>query len=309
MEAGNTPEPRRHHFVPQCWLAGFTDSGEKDGELWVTDLARKRQWKSSPGNAGHIRDFYRLSDDNELDPVIIERAFSKIEGVVAPVIRALDREQRAPTGEEFGTLLPFIALQWARVPQFRPLVFGVLESVTREKLAQDLKSEASWKKALRDAGIPEDAGGAEYEAMLAYHKSQNSSLTVRTEWYIQQTFKSADHILPILRKRAWRASFSPSGSFIGTDNPVVLDGPKGKMLGFKNAQIISYVVSRHVLFYSTQQREEPPFVNQKYIAAMNRMAMLRADQVFSALKEFCWLDQDHTYQTDWTRFARENFLG
>ena len=147
MSSVKEPEPRRHHYVPRCWLAGFTEAGEKDGKLWVTDLQRQRQWPSSPNNAGHIRDFYRLSDE-QLDPVIVEKSFSQIEDVVAPILRSLDREQRAPDGEEFSTLLPFIALQWARVPSFRPMVFNVLDSVTREKLAVDLQSEESWKFSL-----------------------------------------------------------------------------------------------------------------------------------------------------------------
>src|ERR1035438_3708913 len=119
MPAMKEPEPRRHHYVPQCWLAGFTDTGEKDGQLWVTDLVRRKQWQASPNNAGHIRDFYRLSDE-QLDPVMVEKAFANIEAEVAPILRILDREQRAPGVKEFGALLPFIALQWARVPAFRP---------------------------------------------------------------------------------------------------------------------------------------------------------------------------------------------
>jgi hypothetical protein len=138
MPAVKEPEPRRHHYVPQRWLAGFTDTGEKDGMLWVTDLTRRKQWQASPNNAGHIRDFYRLSDE-QLDPVMVEKAFAEIEGAVAPILRTLDREQRAPGVEEFSALLPFIALQWARVPAFRPIVLNVLDSVAREKFAREPK--------------------------------------------------------------------------------------------------------------------------------------------------------------------------
>jgi hypothetical protein len=55
-------------------------------------------------------------------------------------------------------------------------------------------------------------------------------------------------------------------------------------------------------------RDVPPLVNRKCIAAMNRMALLRAEQVFSAVPDFCWLDENDTYQTDWTRFAKDKFL-
>ena len=73
-------EPRRHHYVPQCWLAGFTETGENDGRLWVTDFSRQQQWPTTPANAGHIRDFYRLADPAP-DPVAVERFFSQLEGI------------------------------------------------------------------------------------------------------------------------------------------------------------------------------------------------------------------------------------
>ena len=56
MATPTAPEPRAHHIVPKCWLAGFTDTGENDGRLWVTDLKRKKQWPSTPINTGHRRD-------------------------------------------------------------------------------------------------------------------------------------------------------------------------------------------------------------------------------------------------------------
>jgi len=71
----NQNEARAHHFVPQCWLAGFTDTGEKDGMLWVTDLKRKKQWRCKPSEAGHRRDFYRIEDTALSDPLAIETIF------------------------------------------------------------------------------------------------------------------------------------------------------------------------------------------------------------------------------------------
>jgi hypothetical protein len=306
MSSVRDAEPRRHHYVPRCWFAGFTNTGDNDGELWVTDLRRRHRWPTSPNNAGHIRDFYRLSDE-QLDPVVVEKSFSEIEGLAAPILRSLDREQRAPSAQEFSTLLPFIALQWARVPAFRPLVFGVLDSVARERLAVDLKSEDRWKRALKTAGIAEDAPGAAYQSMLEYYREGQFSLRVQTEWYVQQTFKAAGHILPSLGERHWRVSFSPSGSFIGSDNPVVLDGPKGTMMGFKNAEIIAYPVSRHVMLSSTVQPAPPQLVNRKYIAHMNTLMLLRAEQVFSHAPDFCWMDENRKHQTDWTLFSKEKY--
>ena len=70
-------EARAHHNVPQCWLLGFTDTGEKDGMLYVTDLKRKKQWRCKPSEVGHRRDFNRVDDPSVSDPNAIEKIFAK----------------------------------------------------------------------------------------------------------------------------------------------------------------------------------------------------------------------------------------
>ena len=106
-------EARAHHYVPQFWLMGFTETGEQDGRLYVTNLPRKRQWPSNPRGAGHRRDFYRVEDPSLTDPFAIEKLFSKIESDVAPVFKSMTEEKRGPRdGYELGMLLEYMAIQW-----------------------------------------------------------------------------------------------------------------------------------------------------------------------------------------------------
>ena len=124
--AGNAEcEPRGHHFAPKCWLAGFTDNGEKDGPLWVTDLKRRKQWHSSPQKAGRRRDFYRVSDPAFKDPFAFEKLFSRIEDSAAPLFKALDMQPRGPYRHEWESLFMYIAVQWMRVPAFRPTLYRI----------------------------------------------------------------------------------------------------------------------------------------------------------------------------------------
>src|SRR5829696_3321193 len=53
-------EPRQHHILPAFYLAGFTDTGGKDGTLHVFDYARKRSYTSKPEKVARERDFYRI---------------------------------------------------------------------------------------------------------------------------------------------------------------------------------------------------------------------------------------------------------
>ena len=101
---------------------------------------------------------------------------------------------------------------------------------------------------------------------------------------------------------------SPSGSFIASDNPVILEGPKRVMMGFENAELISYPVSRHVVLWRTLLPVRPPLMSRKFIARLNTLALLRAeDQVFSNVPDFCWLDENRQYQTDWKLFSKDKY--
>jgi hypothetical protein len=306
-------EPRAHHFVPQCWLAGFTNSGRKDGRLVVTDLKRRNQWVTTPPNAGHRRDFYRVSE-SDLDPVVFERVFSQIEDVAAPILRDLYDEPREPVAEDLDFLLYFAAVQYIRVPAFRPTLLKIADSLQCSMLSGALKSPKSWSKALRKANIPVDSPGADYDGMVAFErdviKTGQYSLTAENEFFLARGFKvAAGAILPSLRARFWRTVVSPSGSFIGSDNPVVMDGPKNRTVGFKSADVVIFTINRHLALYGTNVPVQRPFVNRRLIAAHNTFTMLTAEeQLFSHVPDFCWLDSADRVQTEWKSFSKENVI-
>jgi hypothetical protein len=300
-------EPRRHHYVPQCWLAGFTETGENDGRLWVTDFSRQRQWPTTPANAGHIRDFYRLTDPAP-DPVVVERFFSQLEGMVAPVLRGLHTERRPPREDELDLLLHFIAYQWVRVPSFRPFVLGVLERITRERMTQELRTPQTWHAALMEAGMDPDAPGADYEGMKRFFESGEYSISAETDWYLQKAFSGVDGIVECLRRRYWGTSISPGGRLIASDSPVVLEGERGQMVGFANAELVMYPVSRHVLLTGTLVHVMRPAMNFNYFAGMNTMTLLRTDvQAYSHIPDFPWMDESGRVQTDWQGFCKDQF--
>ena len=213
----NEPVARRHHYVPRCWLAGFTETGENDGWLWVTDFSRQRQWPSTPDNAGHMRDFYRLADPAP-HPVVVEQFFSVLEGQVAALLRSIDQERRRPNDDELDLLLQFIAFQWVRVPRFRPFALQVLDRILRERLVQKLQTRDTWIAALQEAGMDPDAPGAEYEGMKRFFESGEWNLTAETDWYLQRAFDEVEGVLGLLRERYWGMSFTHQGRLIASDN-------------------------------------------------------------------------------------------
>jgi hypothetical protein len=301
-------EPRRHHYVPRCWLAGFTDTGVQGGKLFVTDFERRKQWATAPEAVGFIKDFYRLEDERSSDPVIAEKTFGQIESEVAPILKAMDRERRPPDFEELEPLLYFIAVQWVRVPAFRPLVLDIFDGLSRDWIGKKLETPQSWRKALLEAKMNLDAPGAEYNRFKQFFDDKAYSLTAPTDWYVLRALKAVESVLPGLHKRYWTTYVSPSGSFIGSDSPVIIEGQKGVKKGFENADLISFAVSRHVALWGTLLPIKREVVSRKFIARMNTLSMLKAEeQVFSHIPDFCWLDESKKYQTDWTLFSKDRY--
>jgi len=297
-------EPRGHHYVPKCWLNGFTDTREKDGRLWVTDLGRQNQWATTPVKAGRQRDFYRTSAD-EPDPVAFEKLLCRLEDSVAPLLKSL--HEKPPTRDQLQLLLLFMAMQWVRVPAFRPFMLNLADTVTRSEVEKSLASPEAWTAMLENVGIPLSER-ISYDRMLEYH-SKPYTLSAPTEWYVLRGLQAVQHVLPILESRRWKPFLSSTGSFIGSDNPVVLEGPKDEMVGFKNADIIVYPISRHLLVYGTLDPRVRISENFNNIARINTLIMLTADQqVFSHRPDFCWMDQNNTFQTDWRLFSKEEIV-
>ena len=144
--------------------------------------------------------------------------------------------------------------------------------------------------------------------MKEFHEAKAYTLTAPTDWYVERAFNAVECILPGLKKRFWTTLVSPSGSFIATDNPVILEGPKREMAGFENAELTSYAVSRHVVLWGTLLPVKPPLVNRKFIARINTLALLWAEnQVFSNVPDFCWLDENRQYQTEWKLFSKDKY--
>ena len=135
-------------------------------------------------------------------------------------------------------------------------------------------------------------------------------LSAENAWYLLRGFSAAERsIVPTLQARHWGAYISPTGSFIGSDNAVVMDGPPGQQIGFKSAEIVMFPVNRHVLLYGTNVSVRPPSVTRERIARHNTFIMLNADEcVYSHVSDFCWLDENGLYQTDWRLFSKEKFL-
>jgi hypothetical protein len=215
--------PRRHHYLPQFYLAGFTDSGQRDGRLHVTSLEDGRRWIGTPPSVGHQRDFYRL-DGVEGGEFELEHAFAEIEGGAATAIKATIETRQLPVDDELSSyLINFVALMAARVPQTRENFARPLKRVWQMLLEIELSSRERFEALVQQArAAGEQIPEVDYEHLRQSFREGRIVLEVSQAEHIQTLLNAAETLVPLLAARHWTLLFATGAEFITSDHPVAL---------------------------------------------------------------------------------------
>jgi len=136
--------PRQHHILPAFYLAGFTDTGTKDGTLHVFDYPRTRRYTSKPEKVARERDFYRIYKPG-LDEYAIEEFWAGVEGAVAPVLRRVSETNMA-SPQELGALLALAAMVYVRGRRGLERAYLGVEQQMRAALRDGTLTTQAWEE-------------------------------------------------------------------------------------------------------------------------------------------------------------------
>lgn len=56
----------KHHYVPKCYLKGFTEGGEDSSLFWCAPINNDISFKTSPNDSCAKRDYYTVQNSNSL---------------------------------------------------------------------------------------------------------------------------------------------------------------------------------------------------------------------------------------------------
>ncbi len=217
--------PRVHHFVPVFYLNGFADprilERERKRVIWVYEQ-RKTIRKSTPENEARKKDFY-IHERGSL-----EKALSKMEGIIGPIFRKLQHEQYFVTESEKGELAQFVGLMFFRGPSGRQCI-DKLSGLAMKEIAKEMAQD--------ETGFNERykrAFGSNKPAMSA---EQMREAFLKGDFEIEQ--RSAGHNLKLMLLFAadlgelfascnWQILRAPADQlFLTTDNPIASVRPDG----------------------------------------------------------------------------------
>lgn len=278
-------EPRRHHYLPQFYLSGFTTTGEPDGQLSLIGLKDGRRWRGTPNTVGHQRDFYRVEGVPGIEPNDLERGFADFEGRAAKVIRSISAKDQLPDdSDDFSFLINLVALMLARVPRTRDVFSKPLREVS-EMLAQIMGLDE------------EDQTVREMLATGAY------TIEVSQAYQLKQLLRIVDIVLPVLAQRLWSLMIVPDDvDFVTSDCPVALvwtiprpPSPFGPGFGMAGTDVTFPLTRRLALLGRFEGPAETIRASRLQVANINaRTCSYGGRFVCSSTEDLVWLMRDGT---------------
>jgi hypothetical protein len=120
-------EPRKHHYLPQFYLRGFSANGRS---IFQIEKRGDRAYPSSIRDTAAIRDYHELDTVGAEDPGTVEKQLAHVETQLAQGLAATLRSG-ITTPEIHSLLIQLVALLRVRVPAFKATIEAHLQGIVR----------------------------------------------------------------------------------------------------------------------------------------------------------------------------------
>jgi len=309
-------QPRKHHYVPQFYLASFTDSSRLDGCLYVLDKASGKQWPRSPKGTAHQRDFHSVNLGADVDPMGVEKRLAQMEGQQSAVLkRVLDEEALPPdTDEAIGDLMSFVAFMAVRVPRIRKTIEDFIDRAERAQARALFATEGgreTFRKAMEDLNATlspaKQAELARYfeddpdlSKMAEFASSDKYVVSYDQTWDVQTMLHMGITLMPWLSLRNWSLWVAETNApaLVCSDSSVSLtwttavQGPWPPGFGLTNTVATVPLNKRMAMIGMFEPLPATRSIGKDEVAAVNSATCMYAEQVFSPEPDFVWKMSD-----------------
>jgi len=267
-------QPRKHHYVPQFYLRGFSSNGSSIFQIEKHD---GRGYLCSIKDTAAIRDYHELDFEAAEDPHVLEKRLAEIESQLAEVLAQVIKSG-IDSRVTHSRLIELTSLLRFRVPAFKQFI--------EESFRQSVLSTA---KIMEQNGnfSPAPKG---FESIFARN---GVSVSIANWKCLEVMFELASDpkILDILASMAPSILRAPEGTFLLTsDQPVALFHPDTNPtdsygVGFSTPDIqVSVPLSSRVLLLLTWDKDAPKEreLTASEVDEFNRRTVVMADSLVFA---------------------------
>jgi hypothetical protein len=296
-------QPRHHHYLPQFYLSGFTQSGRRKDLLWVFDKEKLEYRKTKPIKVAHERDYFRLKGENA-DPHIVERMFGEFEGTVAPVLRNIRENWVLPGPQEMANLLGFIAILYVRIPKMRDWIRKAHMEMSDLFVEISLADRNRWEAEVEELrrtrkDIP---GGIGYDQVKEAWDNKRIRSAPNHNLEIMRIIDLGQHGTPFFLARKWTMFIAHDlgPHFITGDAPVVpiwnAPQPPGTPVGLAlNALDLYFPISPRVALLGTWEKPSRVLqASEEFVLSANSNVIGWSNRfIFSHSNDArCWIDDN-----------------
>ncbi len=260
----------KHHYIPKCYLKGFTDGGENYSPFWAVPINNDKPFPTSPNDACAKRDYYSVDHENSL---IVEDFYAEqIEPKISKAISHIAEHSCLPPNEEMKHLILLLATLYLRVPSHRETLEMPMR---RTKEIVDSMSQ--------DVNI---SNKSEFD----YSKTDVIMTELRLIDTVQECLSNKFYQLHIVE--------DDSLDVVTSDTPFIMSHPKGGKgfyfgLNTSNIEICVPITSKAVLIARNEAMKEGVFTATKeFIGLTNTKLVLSANRFFYAKTEEILLVDD-----------------
>lgn len=219
-------KPRDHHYVPQGYLRGFT---ETTNLLYVYNKETKGVRQTSTKGIAYSRDYYTVDTLDEKDSSEVEDNLGRIETVVIPILSEIIAEEDLSNPKR-ADLAIYIAVQYGRTPVAKARMDEVATILatneTKTMMAEAVNDEAKYQEMVqRIQSDDPDRYVPSRETLIEWILKPGPMAKVSMDrgTYVKQFFENAEHIAEGLLRTKWTVITAPrDSSFITSDNPIGL---------------------------------------------------------------------------------------
>ena len=215
--------PRRHHYVSQFYLRGFSDPALQDEQIHVIDKEERRHFVTTSNNIALQSDFNRINiQGHAMDE--IESHLAQIEGQAATVLKDVAQNATLPQNRDMDVLVVFIGILAVNNPQIRDSLISIDQEIARQMMQSVVESRETYESRLSELGIENPI---EYDVARAFVESGNYTISIEDSdgYYLGRVFDALDRVvLPLFSNMLWSLVIAEDGAndFICSDRPVFL---------------------------------------------------------------------------------------
>lgn len=232
-----TPDPRRHHLVPEFYLRKFAN---EEGRLRVCELPGDRRFTAGTKNVAVETGFYDVDGTSIESRADVERLLAKLEARAARAWLSFDSESDwPPDAEQLGAIATWISLQYVRGRS------GLWRWNEQGRTLLRLQIIAGGRRALRQQFG--DASEEELNDILRRAHDDSMAFTPPKNGYLRTMLSLAANHADKFGGYTWTLMHFRRKRLATCDNPVLLikeDARPEEGLGLFTADVVAVPVRR-----------------------------------------------------------------